>query len=335
MVYTSVNKKKRYILIRKGERENKYDCRSIDSNNRVNDDSTESSDNDSVLHKGNPPEVIEEPIIKNNSLVEDDASSFDSFEEKYVLRKTTSDKHITPHFMMPTETSLQRESLMQEEKQRRSLVLHRESSLLSDKSASKQTKPSTQRNSKPSAHLDQSHLPSFMQPTKAYLCSLQPDPQICPRKSIPAARIREVNLERLPRYMKPTKASINHYPEEQRRNYLKSNQDAQFMPRAFVKRSEQDQPLSSHDEIAIKELRRELERVLSALNSERRISTGKVKCTAIKKRTGDLENEAEVNERVRKEMEKMYPRYMKTTEAYKQNRLCYVCKTKQMILSLI
>ena len=283
--------------------------------------------------------------------------------------------------MLPTEASLQRETISFQERQRKSIALEKKLSGSSEKSNTKQiernsgktkkgtlsshpsinhssknlsrqsstsktknemnsssaTKQSSKSKSKTemnSSSTKQSttskyktemnsssttkQLPRFMQPTKSYLQSLQPDPNIHPRKSIPSSRIREVDTNNLPRYMKPTKAALHHLSEEKRKNEEESKKTETERVRVFIEPLSRRQPISSHDEVAINELRRELEKVLEDSKRDLRLSEGEYKCTAIKKREGDLENEEEINERVKNAMKKIYPRYMQLTEAYRQ-----------------
>lgn len=322
MVYTQHTKNKRYVLIRKGGKSDTSDTFSIDSNSCVHDELTISEQNEEAQAMSHPPEVINEPLARRNSLLSNESLSDDSFDEKYVQGRSSLNHSATQHFMLPTQSSSRRESILQEEKQRRSILVQRRPTIHSDRNTSKQTQSSSKSEVKqPCTDKEAqqySHLPRFMQPTKAYLQSLKPDARIAPRKSIPSMFIRTVNTEQLPRYMKQTKASINHYNEEQKKRFIKDTRSEFSKPRDFQEPAYRSQPMSSHDAVAIGELRRELEKVLQELNKGRRVSVGKVKCTAIKKREGNVANEEEVNERVRQEIEKMYPRYMKSNDTCNQ-----------------
>lgn len=323
MVFPSNGKAKMYKPILQKKKDYNEDANSIDSNECVNDDISDKHSKVSSLSVNAPQEVVEEPSVMNNVKNEKDDSSVDSFEEKHLQRTkslTTSkfSSSSLPHFMLPTESSIQRDNLMYEERQRKSMVISRKTIPKIDKTSSKQPKRKESISSTHSSdynHLDSySQLPRFMQPTQSYLQSLKPDPSIRPRKSIPSSRIREVDANSLPRYMQQTKASRRHYKEEIKRDSIECDEASR--PREFVEPLFRRQPMSEHDEFAINELRRELEKALSD-REDHRLSTGEIRCTAIKRREGDVPNEEEVNERVRKAMKKVYPRYMQLTNAYR------------------
>lgn len=323
MVFPSNGKAKMYKPILKKKKDYNEDANSIDSNECVNDDISDKHSKSSSLSVDAPQEVVEEPSVMNNVKNENDDSSVDSFEEKHLQRTkslTTSkfSSSSLPHFMLPTESSIQRDNLMYEERQRKSMVISRKTIPKIDKTSSKQPKRKESISSTHSSdynHLDSySKLPRFMQPTQSYLQSLKPDPSIRPRKSIPSSRIREVNANSLPRYMQQTKASRRHYKEEIKKDSIECDEVSK--PREFVEPLFRRQPMSEHDEFAINELRRELEKALLD-REDHRLSTGELRCTAIKRREGDVPNEEEVNERVRKAMKKVYPRYMQLTNAYR------------------
>ena len=142
-----------------------------------------------------------------------------------------------------------------------------------------------------------------MQPTKAFLSSLKPDPQFCPRKSIPAARIRAVSKENQPNYMRLTNASLQHLqPQRETREHgegllrIQTNEeynDQSIRPREFIDPTLARTPLSNHDQVALNELRRQLESVLNNSYESRRISLTKAECTAIKKREKNEREEEE------------------------------------------
>ena len=317
-----------FITDRRKKKNIQDDDYSIDSNDSVNDDlminvmeNKESKEVDNQKKK-------DSLTTSNKNTNVNKRQSIDSNDKKHLVARnsiatTTSSVSSIPHFMLPTEASLQRETISFHERQRKSIALEKKLSGSSDKSKnlssknlSKQSTTSKSKNEMNSSSTKQ--LPRFMQPTKSYLQSLQPDPNIHPRKSIPASRIREVDTNNLPRYMKPTKAALHHLSEEKRKNEEESKKTETERVRVFIEPLSRRQPISSHDEVAINELRRELEKVLEDSKRDLRLSEGEYKCTAIKKREGDLENEEEINERVKNAMKKIYPRYMQLTEAYRQ-----------------
>ena len=340
-----------YITDRRKKKNIQEDDYSIDSNDSVNDDlminvmeNKESKEVDNQKKK-------DSLTTSNKNINVNKRQSIDSNDKKHLVARnsiatTTSSVSSIPHFMLPTEASLQRETISFHERQRKSIALEKKLSGSSDKSNTKQlerktgkTKKGTLSSSQSSKNLSSKNLskqsttskskneinssstkqlPRFMQPTKSYLQSLQPDPNIHPRKSIPVSRIREVDTNSLPRYMKPTKAALHHLSEEKRKNEEESKKTETERVRVFIEPLSRRQPISSHDEVAINELRRELEKVLEDSKRDLRLSEGEYKCTAIKKREGDLENEEEINERVKNAMKKIYPRYMQLTEAYRQ-----------------
>lgn len=368
MVHLSNQKEPSYITDRRKKKNIQEDNYSIDSNDSVHDDSIIKVTEDHLKNEVNSGKKSSPLTISYKSSNVYSRESIDSFDKKHVIARnseatTGSSFSSIPHFMLPTEASLQRQTICIQERQRKSIVVEKKISGTSDKMNPKQsTKSSTKpTNPTPTARLSINKpsttvskqstnpkpknetfstsaknkskvnesksnrpLPRFMQPTKSYLQSLQPDPNVRPRKSIPAARIREVDTTNLPRYMKPTKAALHHLSEEKRKNEEENNTMETARVRVFVEPLSRRQPISSHDEFAINELRRELEKALEDSKKDLRLSGGGLKCTAIKKREGDLENEEEINARVKNAMKKIYPRYMQLTEAYRQK-----CTKKQ------